>query len=235
MPSWRAKVGSMIDLLFDRPAVLELRSPLEEAKGEVLLHLDLPRCLQLDSVHAHPGRADEVRIGHASRDVGALIEVRSRPAANLVAADDEPRRRHAQTTTIDEPRLVDQLPLVHFCRRRKWIRSEDAVAAPAAEPAVGGGVVAQLLGQSVPLAAAAQAEDDGVEHAPPVGPGPAGRLGRGVGQQDRLDPPPEFVGDLPDGVERLGGRHPWPPAGRGEPTVLPDHPPAAQEGFGIVT
>src|SRR5207302_9307615 len=60
---------------------------------------------------------------------------------------------------------------------------EHAAAAPALEPAVDGAVVAETLGQVVPLAAGAQAEEDAVQDAPPVGAGAAGRLGRGVGQQ----------------------------------------------------
>jgi hypothetical protein len=83
---------------------------------------------------------------------------------------------------------------------------EDAVAAPPLEPAVHRAIVAILLGQLVPLAAAAEAEDDAVEGRPPVDPAPAtvllGRR-RGVFEQDRLDPLPEGVGDLPDRLQRL--------------------------------
>lgn len=83
---------------------------------------------------------------------------------------------------------------------------EDAVAAPPLEPAVHRAVVAEPLGQLVPLAAAAEAEDDAVEGRPPVDPVPAAvllRRQRGVLQQDRLDPLPQLVGDLPDGLKRL--------------------------------
>lgn len=83
---------------------------------------------------------------------------------------------------------------------------EDAVAAPALEPAMHRAVVAVLLGQLVPLAAAAEAEDDPVEGRPPVDAIPAAvllRRRRGVFEQDRLDPLPQLVGDLPDGLQRL--------------------------------
>jgi hypothetical protein len=82
-----------------------------------------------------------------------------------------------------------------------------AVAAPALEPAVDGAVVAELLGELVPLAAAAQAEEDAVQGAPPVGALAPGGLGRGVLQEDGLDALPEVVGDLPDGVQLLRVRH----------------------------
>src|SRR5262249_28710584 len=83
---------------------------------------------------------------------------------------------------------------------------EDAVAAPALEPAVDRAVVAEPLGEPVPLAAAAEPEDDPVEGRPQVDAGPAAvALGRrrGVLPEDRLDPPPEAVIDLPDGRQRL--------------------------------
>src|SRR5262249_474930 len=80
-----------------------------------------------------------------------------------------------------------------------------AVAAPALEPAVDGGVVAELPGQVVPLAAAPQTVDDAVEHSPPV-PGRAAALGAvsPVLLEDGLDAGPEVVADLPEGLQRLG-------------------------------
>jgi hypothetical protein len=82
---------------------------------------------------------------------------------------------------------------------------EDAVAAPPLEPTVHRAVVAEVLGQPVPLAAGAEAEEDAVDGLPPVDAGPTamplGR-GRGVLPEDRLDPLPEGIGDLPDRLQR---------------------------------
>jgi hypothetical protein len=67
-------------------------------------------------------------------------------------------------------------------------------------------VVAELFGELVPLAAAAEAEDDPVEGGPPVDPRAAAVLlgrRRGILQEDRLDPLPEAVGDFPDGLQGL--------------------------------
>src|SRR5262249_22076214 len=77
---------------------------------------------------------------------------------------------------------------------------EHAAAAPALEPAVDGTVVAELLGQVVPLAAAAQAEEDAVQDASPVGAGAASPLGRGGGQPGRLGLLPQGSGEFPNGV-----------------------------------
>jgi len=67
-------------------------------------------------------------------------------------------------------------------------------------------VVAEAFGQLVPLASAAESEDDPVEGGPQVDAGPAAVLlgrRRGVLQEDRLDPLPERVVDLPDRVQGL--------------------------------
>ena len=83
---------------------------------------------------------------------------------------------------------------------------EDAVAAPPLEPAMDRAIVAEPLGQPVPLAPGAEAEDDAVEGRPQVDARPAAvALGRrgGVLQQDRLDPSPEAVIDFPDGLQRF--------------------------------
>jgi hypothetical protein len=83
---------------------------------------------------------------------------------------------------------------------------EDAVAAPALEPAVHRAIVAEVPGQLVPLAAGAEAEDDAVEGRTQVDAGPAAvALGwrRGVLQQDGFDPLPEAVIVFPDGLQRL--------------------------------
>jgi hypothetical protein len=84
---------------------------------------------------------------------------------------------------------------------------QDAVSAPSLEPAMDRAIVAELLGELVPLAAAAEAEDDPVEGRPQVDArSPAVLLGRwwGILQKDRLDPLPEAVGGFPDGLQRLG-------------------------------
>src|SRR5947209_3073259 len=68
--------------------------------------------------------------------------------------------------------------------------AQDALLAPALEPAMHGTVVAELLGEFVPLAAAAHAEEDAIQGAPPVGALAAGALGRGILQENRFDPLP---------------------------------------------
>jgi hypothetical protein len=83
---------------------------------------------------------------------------------------------------------------------------EDAALDPPLEPVVDGALGAIPLGQLLPLAAAAQAEDDRVEHHPPVGDPTSGGLPGPELPEDGLDPPPEFVGDLPDRGQRLGSR-----------------------------
>src|SRR3954462_956070 len=83
---------------------------------------------------------------------------------------------------------------------------EDAAPDPALEPVVDGALGAEPLGELVPLAAAAHPEDDPVEHLPPVGdPAAGGLLGPEL-LEDRLDPPPELIGDLPDRAKRLASR-----------------------------
>src|SRR5215472_9805936 len=78
----------------------------------------------------------------------------------------EPGLAHAAIGTLPLP--VD---LAQFLARGDQ-RGPDAlhhpVATPALEPAVDGGVIAELLGQVVPLAAAAQAVDNAVDDRPPV-------------------------------------------------------------------
>jgi hypothetical protein len=84
--------------------------------------------------------------------------------------------------------------------------SQDAMAAPALEPAVDRAIVAEVLGQLVPLTSRAEAEDDAVEGRPQVDAGPAAvllRWRRRVLQEDRLDACPEGVIDFPDGRQRF--------------------------------
>jgi hypothetical protein len=80
------------------------------------------------------------------------------------------------------------------------------VSAPALEPAVHRAVITELLGQLVPLAARAEAEDDAIERLAPVDPWPTA-MGAGsrrrVFEQDRLDALPEFVVNFPDRIESL--------------------------------
>jgi hypothetical protein len=79
------------------------------------------------------------------------------------------------------------------------------VATPALEPAVDGGVVAELLGQVIPLAATAEAMDNAVDDRSPV----LGRLppfgaGLPVLPEDGLDTSPQPVVNFPDGIQPLG-------------------------------
>ena len=64
------------------------------------------------------------------------------------------------------------------------------------------------LGQLVPLAAAAQPEDDRIQHFPPIGDLPPSRFLGPEFQEDRLDPPPQLVGDFPDRTQRFASRLP---------------------------
>lgn len=65
-----------------------------------------------------------------------------------------------------------------------------------------GGVGAELLGQSVPLHAGAEAVDDAVEDGAEVGAGSAGAGRRVVPGQEVFDDGPKIVGDNPDGFRR---------------------------------
>jgi hypothetical protein len=81
---------------------------------------------------------------------------------------------------------------------------EDTSGDPPLEPVVDGALGAEALGQLVPLASAAEAEDDRVEHLPPVGdPAPGRFLGPEV-LEERLDLQPQGIGDLPDRPQGLG-------------------------------
>jgi len=65
-------------------------------------------------------------------------------------------------------------------------------------------IVAESLGQLVPLASGAEAEDDAVEGGAPIDAGSAAAcvwLRRRVLQEDWLDALPEFVANFPDRVE----------------------------------
>src|SRR3954471_7464053 len=75
---------------------------------------------------------------------------------------------------------------------------EDPAGGPPLEPVVDGALGPESLGQLVPLAAAAHPEDDRVDHRPPVGDLSPGRLLGPEVPEDRLDPPPQVIGDLPD-------------------------------------
>jgi hypothetical protein len=81
---------------------------------------------------------------------------------------------------------------------------EDAALDPTLEPVMHRALGAISLGELVPLAAAPHPEDDSIEHLPPVGGLAAGSLLGPELLEDGLDPPPEFVGDLPDRGQGLG-------------------------------
>jgi len=83
---------------------------------------------------------------------------------------------------------------------------EDAPLDPPLEPVVDRALGAEPLGELPPLAAAAHPEEDAVEHLPPVSDATAGGLGGPELHEYRLDPEPEFVGDIPDRSQRLASR-----------------------------
>jgi len=104
------------------------------------------------------------------------------------------------------PLPIDRPEVVTLLDQHRPDPLEDTVAAPPLEPAVDRAVVTEMPGQLVPLASGAESEDDAVEGGTKVDAGPAAvALGRwrGVLQEDRLDPLPEVVVDLPDGPQRL--------------------------------
>jgi hypothetical protein len=93
--------------------------------------------------------------------------------------------------------------LVTFLDQGRPDLLEDPALDPPLEPVVDGALGAVPLGELVPLAAAPHPEEDGVEHRPPMGDMAAGGFLGPELLEDRLDPPPEFVGDLPDRIQRL--------------------------------
>jgi hypothetical protein len=80
---------------------------------------------------------------------------------------------------------------------------EDTPGRPPLEPVVDGTLGAESLGELFPLAAAPHPEEDPVEHLPPEGMSPAGDLLGPELLEDRFDPLPQLVGDLPDRAQRL--------------------------------
>src|SRR5262245_43274554 len=96
---------------------------------------------------------------------------------------------------------------------------EDPALGPTLEPVVDGALGAVAFGELVPLTAAAHPEEDPVERPPPVGRRAAGGLAGPEFLEDRLDPLPQRVGDLPDRAQRLTLRlaasHGWDPRRRG--------------------
>jgi hypothetical protein len=85
---------------------------------------------------------------------------------------------------------------------------EDTTRSPPLEPIVDRALGAESLGESLPLAAAPHPEEDPVEHLPPEGMASAGGLPGPELFEDRFDPPPQCVGDLPDRAERAASRLP---------------------------
>ena len=80
---------------------------------------------------------------------------------------------------------------------------EDAPGGPPLEPVVDRALGAEPLGQLAPLATATHPEDDRVEHPSPEGMTSARGLLGPEFLEDRFDPLPQLVGDLPDRAERL--------------------------------
>ena len=77
---------------------------------------------------------------------------------------------------------------------------QDARPHPPLKGAMNGAVVPKLFRQSVPLAPAAQPEDDAVEHLSWVRALAAPGFGRVFLQDDRFDPFPKLVRYFPDGL-----------------------------------
>ena len=77
--------------------------------------------------------------------------------------------------------------------------AQDTQFHPPLKGAMDGAVVPKLSRQSVPLASAAQPEDDAVEHLSGTSPLAASGLGRVFLQDDRLDQFPKLVRHFPDG------------------------------------
>src|SRR4051795_12509016 len=90
-------------------------------------------------------------------------------------------------------------------RRRSGMPITTAPA-PALEPAMDGGLGAELAGELLPLAAGAHPEDDPVADGTPVGDPAPGRLLGPEFREDGEDLRPQGIGDLPDGPQRLGLR-----------------------------
>jgi hypothetical protein len=80
---------------------------------------------------------------------------------------------------------------------------EDTPRGPPLEPIVDRALGAESLGELVPLAAAPHPEEDRVEHLPPEGMTSAGGLLGPELVEDRFDPHPQLIGDLPDRAERM--------------------------------
>jgi hypothetical protein len=93
--------------------------------------------------------------------------------------------------------------LVTFLDQDRPDLLEDAALDPALEPVVDRALGAITLGQTLPLAAAPHPEEDGVEHLPPLGDAASGGLLGPEFLEDRLDPLPQLVGNLPDRAQRL--------------------------------
>jgi len=85
---------------------------------------------------------------------------------------------------------------------------EDTTGGPPLEPVVDRALGPEPLGELLPLAATAHPEEDPVEHLTPLGMSSAGGLLGPELLEDRFDPLPQFVGDLPDRAERLASSLP---------------------------
>src|SRR5512143_2556564 len=205
-----ADVAALLDHLMPGRVVAPL------VPAQVLL--DLPRVGPLDDDRLHR-RLQELHVGHigpgadhperaaVALDQQALLGARLAPVGGGLARLFPPEPGLAQHPVGRLPLPVHRPELVARLDQHCPDLLEDPVPAPPLEPAVHRAVVAELLGELVPLTAAAEAEDDPVERRPPVDPLAAavtpGRR-RCVLPQERLDPLPEPVGDLPDGFQRLG-------------------------------
>src|SRR6266550_2866010 len=127
---------------------------------------------------------------------------------------DPPKTRLAQRGVAGLPGEIHAAHFVAALRQHRPDFLKDAPLHPALVSAVHRGVVAKLLGQRVPLAAAAHDEDDAIERLALIDARAAGVRLRIVFAQDRLDEiGPEIVGNIPNRWQRLRRRfafgHPW--------------------------
>jgi hypothetical protein len=126
-----------------------------------------------------------------------------------------PEPRLAKPAIRCLPLPVDRSEFVAFRNERGPDLREHTISAPPLKPAMDRAIVAELLGQPVPLTSGAEAEDDAVEGGAQIDARSAAvcfRLRRRVLQEDWLDALPEFVANFPNRVEGLylstGPSHP---------------------------
>jgi hypothetical protein len=104
------------------------------------------------------------------------------------------------------------MQLVAMLQQQDPNLNEDTALHPELKPAMYARVVAELPGQSIPLATAAQLINNAVEALPPIDHLAAGFLARPELLQDRFDQRPQAIVDFPNRVQHLRFRsHRAPP------------------------